>query len=96
MRAHEGYRDILVLADGARWIRRWYRELPLVRKQMRLCWYHLKQNCHDLLTAGFGYARGLVMEAICLRHLWKGEVMKTVNVIEAHAGEIINKPIASE
>jgi hypothetical protein len=92
LRAHEGDRDILVLADGARWIRHWYRALPISRKSMRLCWYHLTKNCHDLLTAGFGYARGLALEGNCLRHLWRGDVMAAVNIIEAHAAEIINKP----
>src|SRR5262249_16357328 len=32
---HKGYRDILILCDGARWIRKWYRDLPLARKMMR-------------------------------------------------------------
>jgi hypothetical protein len=42
---HEGNRDILVLGDGARWIRKWYREIPLVRKELRLCWFHLTEEC---------------------------------------------------
>lgn len=90
--AHQGTRELLVLADGARWIRKWYRLLPAPRKKMRLCWYHLTQTCRDLLTAGFGYARGLALEGICLRHLWRGEVMAAVNIIEAREAEIINKP----
>jgi hypothetical protein len=90
--AHEGHREVLVISDGARWIRRWYRELPLARKAMRLCWFHLCKNCQDLLTSGFGYVRGLALAAKCLRHLWRGEVMAAVHIIESHAAEIISKP----
>jgi len=65
--------------------------LPVARKSMVLCWFHLNQTCHDLLTAGFGYQRGLALEAVCLRHLWRGEVMSAVNAIEAREKEVINR-----
>src|SRR5207237_6481623 len=73
LEVHKGMRDVLVLGDGARWIRKWYQKLPIARKEMRLCWFHLTQTCHDHLTAAFGYTVGLWLEGKCLRHLWRGE-----------------------
>jgi hypothetical protein len=92
LRVHEGYRDILVLGDAARWIRRWYKELPISRKAMTLCWFHLNQTVHDLLTAGFGYKVGLSVEGKCLPYLWRGEVMAAIEVIESNAKKAINRP----
>ena len=92
LEVHKGMRDVLVLGDGARWIRKWYQKLPIARKEMRLCWFHLTQTCHDHLTAAFGYTVGLWLEGKCLRHLWRGEVMAGVNAIEARSSEVVNKP----
>jgi hypothetical protein len=50
----DGTRPLLVLADGASWIRTWFEDLGLAGKTMIVCWYHVTKRCdEDLSGAGF-------------------------------------------
>ena len=52
-----GERQLLVLGDGAIWIRNWFEGLQLSGKVMILCWYHLAKRCYQRLSAA-GAERG--------------------------------------
>jgi hypothetical protein len=40
-----GERRLLVLGDGAAWIRTWFEGLGIDSKAMVLCWWHLRKRC---------------------------------------------------
>src|SRR5947209_224795 len=40
-----GERRLLVLGDGAAWIRTWFEGLGIGSKAMVLCWWHLRKRC---------------------------------------------------
>ena len=41
-----GERRLLVLGDGAAWIRTWFEGLGIPFKVMILCWWHLRKRCY--------------------------------------------------
>ena len=41
-----GERRLLVLGDGATWIRTWFESLGISPKAMILCWWHLRKRCY--------------------------------------------------
>lgn len=88
---HKGAREICVLADGARWIRNWYRELAVAGKTMVLCWFHLADICHSLLNTSFGREVGVIIKLQTLSYLWKGNVTGALKVITANQDKVINK-----
>lgn len=53
---HKGEREVYIIGDGARWIRNWYKDLPVARRLSALCWYHLIDTCHQLLISSLGRA----------------------------------------
>jgi hypothetical protein len=54
----DGTRQLLVLADGASWIRAWFEGLGLMGRAMIVCWYHVTKRCYeDLSGAGFAKQR---------------------------------------
>lgn len=72
-----GVRRLLVLGDGAPWIRAWFEGLgPLPRPQaMIVCWWHLRKRCYQGLSAAGGpkerrYALGQELVGL----LWEGEL----------------------
>jgi hypothetical protein len=89
---HKGGRELSIVADGAKWIRKYYKELPITRKELVLCFYHLSQTVHDLLTSAFGYSLGLALESKCMKCLWQGNVMAAIDAIGARANDVISKP----
>jgi len=40
-------RRLLVLGDGAAWIRTWFEGLEIPSKAMALCWWHLRKRCYE-------------------------------------------------
>ena len=42
-----GERRLLVLGDGATWIRTWFESLGISLKAMILCWWHLRKRCDE-------------------------------------------------
>jgi hypothetical protein len=71
----DGTRPVLVLADGASWIRTWFEGLRLSGKTMIVCWYHVTKRCYeDLSGAGFAKERREEIHRHLLGLLWEGKV----------------------
>jgi len=70
-----GERRLLVLGDGASWIRNWFEGLGIASKGMILCWWHLRKRCYELLSsAGGPKERRRAFEKELLGLLWEGKV----------------------
>jgi hypothetical protein len=88
---HRGTRRLLVLADGARWIRDWFEGLGLSDGTMIVCWWHLVKRCQqDLSRACRGREHRREIESAVLQALWHGRVDEALEVLRAHAGEMKN------
>ena len=91
-----GERRLLVLGDGARWIRTWFEGLGLGLRAMILCWWHLQKRCYESLSSAGGpkdRRRGL--EKDVLGQLWKGEVDGAIQLLRG-AMEWVRNPGALE
>jgi hypothetical protein len=79
-------RSLLLIADGARWIRAIVQErlAALPGATMLLDWYHLQQHCRE---AGSRICRGRIAKARFLkrlyRRLWAGDVPAAVRLLGA-------------
>jgi hypothetical protein len=88
------HRSLLLLADGARWIRNFFTETlaHIPTKQMILDWYHLRKKCYNLSSM---ICRGRKAKASLLiklyRHLWRGRVDEAIEVLEAYCPEAKNE-----
>lgn len=86
-------RSILLLADGARWIRNWFAALRALRasSSMILDWFHLRKRCAEL---GSMICHGRAAKAALLRplygHLWQGEVDAAIGLLEAYRPQARN------
>jgi hypothetical protein len=88
---HRGTRRLLVLADGARWIRDWFEGLGVEGGTMIVCWWHLVKRCQqDLSRACRGREHRRGIESAVLQALWHGRVDEALSVLRAHAGEMKN------
>src|SRR5262249_36410252 len=75
----DGMRQLLVLADGASWIRIWFEGLGLTGKMMIVCWYHVTKRCYqDLSGAGFGKERREEIYRHLLGLVWVGQVQAAI------------------
>lgn len=79
--------SLLVLMDGARWIRAAFRDhlADLPQAEMVLDWHHLRQRCWDM--AGRicrGYPARLTLLRQLLRHLWGGHADRAIGALAAH------------
>jgi hypothetical protein len=80
-------RVVVLVADGARWIRNWFAALVALRatSSMILDWFHLRKKCADLASM---ICQGRQAKARLLgplyRHLWHGEVEGAIGVLEAY------------
>lgn len=87
------HRSLLLIADGARWIRNFYTDLlaHIPNKQMILDWYHLRKKCYDLSSM---ICRGRKAKASLLatlyRHLWRGRVDEAIQVLEDYRSQAKN------
>jgi hypothetical protein len=89
---HRGTRRLLVLADGARWIRGWFEGLGIEGGTMLVCWWHLvKRIQQDLSRACRGRAHRREIESAVLQALWRGRVEEALEVLRAHAGAMKNR-----
>ncbi len=85
--------SLLLLADGARWIRAFWRTLvvPVPTAIMLLDWWHLRQKCAEL---GSRICRGhLAKERFLLqvqRRLWRGDVDGACAYLEAYRPQARN------
>ncbi len=70
-----GERRLLVLGDGASWIRSWFEGLGIAPKAMIVCWWHLRKRCYESMsTAGGAKERRRAFEKELLGQLWEGKV----------------------
>jgi hypothetical protein len=98
VRACQG-RSLLVLADGARWIRTFFeRSLAyLPQASLLLDWHHLKEKCRDLIgrLAPTRPAKlRLVQRVLC--RLWRGEVPRALRLLEAYRPHARNQSALDE
>jgi hypothetical protein len=91
-----GERRLLVLGDGARWIRGWFEGLGESPKAMIVCWWHLRKRCYEQMsTAGGPKDRRRAFEKELLGQLWEGEVDAAVGLLRG-ALEWVRTPKAVE
>jgi hypothetical protein len=91
-----GERRLLVLGDGAAWIRRWFEGRGFPSKAMVLCWWHLRKRCYESMSsAGGAKARRREFENELLGQLWKGEVGAAIELLRG-ALEWVRNPTAVE
>jgi len=86
--------SLLLIADGARWIRSFFLETlaALADKTMILDWHHLQQKCLELSSR---ICRGKLVKAQFLRRLyrrlWGGDVQGAIAVLEAERPQAKNE-----
>jgi Uncharacterised protein family (UPF0236) len=91
-----GARRLLVLGDGATWIRTWFEGLGISLKAMVLCWWHLRKRCYESMSsAGGPKERRRAFEKELLGQLWKGEVDTAIQLL-GEALEWVRNPAAVE
>jgi hypothetical protein len=91
-----GDRQLLVLGDGASWIRTWFEGLGISSKAMILCWWHLRKRCYESMSsAGGPKDRRRAFEKELLGQLWKGEVDAAIGLLRT-ALEWVRNPVAVE
>jgi hypothetical protein len=91
-----GQRRLLVLGDGASWIRTWFEGLGLAPKAMIVCWWHLRKRCYESMsTAGGPKDRRRAFEKELLGQLWEGKVDAAVELLRG-ALEWVRTPKAVE
>jgi hypothetical protein len=91
-----GERRLLVLGDGARWIRTWFESLGISLKAMVLCWWHLRKRCYESMSsAGGPKERRRAFEKELLGQLWKGEVETAIRLL-GETLEWVRNPAAVE
>jgi hypothetical protein len=91
-----GERRLLVLGDGATWIRTWFAGLGIGLKAMILCWWHLRKRCYESMSsAGGPKERRRAFEKELLGQLWRGEVEAAIRSLR-EASEWVRDPAAVE
>ena len=91
-----GERRLLVLGDGASWIRTWFEGLGVCPKAMIVCWYHLRKRCYEQMSAAGGPKdRRRALERDLLGQLWQGEVDAAVDLLRG-ALQWVKNPQAVE
>ena len=91
-----GDRRLLILGDGAAWIRTWFESLGISLKAMVLCWWHLRKRCYESMSsAGGPKDRRRAFEKELLEQLWKGEVDTAIQLLR-EAVEWVRNPAAVE
>jgi hypothetical protein len=86
---HRGERGLLLLADGARWIRAWFDGLPLKNKTMILCWYHLAKKCGESLSRGCrGKEHRNEVQRGLLNLLWEGKLQEGLAYLDSRRDEM--------
>ena len=87
-----GERRLLVLGDGAAWIRTWFEGLGISPKAMVVCWWHLRKRCYESMSsAGGPKDRRRAFEKELLGQLWEGEVDAAIELLRG-ALEWVQEP----
>ncbi len=83
-----GERRLLVLGDGASWIRSWFEGLGIDSKAMVLCWWDLRKRCYESMSsAGGPKDRRREFEKKLLGQLWRGEVEAAIELLKGALGQ---------
>jgi hypothetical protein len=91
-----GERRLLVLGDGATWIRAWFESLGISLKAMILCWWHLRKRCYEQMSsAGGPKDRRRAFEKELLGQLWEGKVDTAIELLRGTL-EWVRNPAAVE
>jgi len=89
-----GERRLLVLGDGASWIRTWFEGLGISPKTMIVCWWHLRKRCYEQMSsAGGPKDRRRAFEKELLGRLWQGKVDAAIELLKG-ALEWVNNAAA--
>ena len=97
LEVHRETRRLLVLADGARWIRDWFENLGVRGGTMIVCWYHVVKRCQqDLSRACRGREHRSEVEAAVLKALWHGQVDEAIAVLRSRSGEMRNVKVLED
>jgi hypothetical protein len=92
-----GERRLLVLGDGAAWIRNWFEGLGGSPKAMVVCWWHLRKRCYEQMSsAGGSKDRRRAFEKELLGRLWNGEVDDAIELLRGAAGWVRNSQAVEE
>jgi hypothetical protein len=89
----EAQTKILLLGDGARWILHFFQERlaswPMT--MLILDWYHCRKKCYDL-TSLICHGRTAKREllGLLLKHLWRGQVQETLDILEEYRPQAKN------
>jgi hypothetical protein len=91
-----GERRLLVLGDGASWIRAWFEGLGIDSRAMVLCWWHLRKRCYESMSsAGGPKDRRRAFEEELLGQLWRGDAEAAIELLRG-ASEWVRNPTAVE
>jgi hypothetical protein len=86
-----GGRRLLVLGDGASWIRRWFEGPGIDPKAMIVCWWHLRKRCYEnLSSAGGPKDRREALSKSLLDRLWEGKVDEAIVLLREALGWVRN------
>jgi hypothetical protein len=86
-----GGRRLLVLGDGASWIRTWFESLGIDPKEMIVCWWHLQKRCYEhLSSAGGPKDRRRALSKSLLDWLWEGKVDEAIGLLREAMGWVRN------
>lgn len=92
-----GERRLLVLGDGASWIRNWFEGLGVSPKAMVVCWWHLRKRCYEQMSsAGGPKDRRRAFEKELLGRLWNGEVGDAIELLRGATGWVRNPQAVAE
>jgi hypothetical protein len=91
-----GARGLLVLGDGAAWIRTWFEGLGISSQAMIVCWWHLRKRCYEQMSsAGGPKDRRRAFEKELLGQLWEGKVDTAIELLRGTL-EWVRNPAAVE
>jgi hypothetical protein len=97
LEVHRDTRRLLVLADGARWIREWFEGLGVSGGTMIVCWYHVVKRCEqDLSRACRGREHRGEVESVVLEALWHGRVDGAVAALRSRSAEMRNVEVLED
>ena len=92
-----GERRLLVLGDGATWIRTWFESLGISLKAMILCWWHLRKRCYEQMSsAGGPKDRRRAFEKELLGQLWEGKVDTAIELLRGTLEWVRNSAAVEE
>ena len=86
LQALSGERRLLVLGDGAAWIREWFEGLGIPLAAMIVCWWHLRKRRYEQMSSAGGPKERRAFEKELLSQLWEGEVDAAIELPEGGHG----------